>query len=176
MASVITLSDLAPSDQTIHFTLATAEFDLGGSAKKSYETTDADVVSDAVEHPWLDVDTTAATTKVTFIDTQVPASEDPFSRFGPSAGLANDPAEVAKSEAAKPDVSAQPVAIDAGKDQNVAVVTGGIAETVAGDEDAQPAKSAAAFKQTEEAAVAAAAPPEPVVASTFTSSDTEKDS
>lgn len=177
MASTISLNDLAPADQTIHFTLATEEFDLGGSAKKSFSTSDPDVVADAVAHPWLKVDSSSSAVDPTFVDNQVHPEDDPFSRFGPNAGIANDPDEIAKAEAAKATADLHPVAIDAGKDQNEKVVTGGVAETVAADEDATAAKSAAAFKGTEEAAVAAAAPPAPdAPAPDTTSTDSKKDS
>lgn len=51
-------SDLAPAE-VVHYSLAGAEFDLGGR-KKAFETDDREVISDARVHPWLSVEADAS--------------------------------------------------------------------------------------------------------------------
>jgi hypothetical protein len=99
-------SDLAP-DELVHYSFGGAEFDLGGSAKKSFESDDREVISNAQAHPWL-------TVVVTPVKPDAPAED------------------------LTPDVS--PLAVDAGLDQNKSVTTDGVAETIAADDDHEPAK------------------------------------
>jgi hypothetical protein len=132
-------SDLAPAD-TVHYTFAGVEFDLGGSGKgssKFYETLDRAALSNASAHPWLDVQyDEAEAVPVVFANNQVKPEDDPLSAVGPNANAPFDPAEIAKVEEAKAQGATTPVAIDAGLDQTTEVSEGEVAETVAADDAA----------------------------------------
>lgn len=158
----ITHSDLAP-DEVVHYDLAGVEFELGGSGKGSYETTDRTVIASAEIHPWLSVEYP----KVELIQGQVRSTLadhpelDPLSGVGPNAGIANDPEEIRKIEEAKVEAFATPLAVDANLDQGEAVTIGedGAAPvdvTLAADKDHVAAKSAKSFEQDDETAAKAA--------------------
>lgn len=132
----IVLSDLAPTGESLHFSLANTDFDIGGSGKgtkKSYDTSDRAVLANAEVHPWLSVEyDEAEQVGGEFLDNQVAPEDDPLSAAGPNANIPFDPDEIRKVENAKRGVT-DAVAIDAGKDQDEVVETGGVAETVAAD-------------------------------------------
>ena len=146
MAKIV-LSELAPSE-AIHFSLANAEFDLGGkSDAKAFETDDRVVIDNAVAHPWLDVEFPAVE-EVAFeaLDTRIPAADDSQGMYGPHANDAFDPELIKAAEEAKIQDTPQPLAIDSGLDQDKEVKTeSGAAETLAADETHEPAKSARNF-------------------------------
>lgn len=128
----ITLSDVAPAE-AVHFTFAEDEFDLGGSGKKPYETDHAGTLSEAITHPWLNVEFPAVTVDAPEPISGFPdAADDPMSAEG-SIDF-NDPTVVAEAEAAKSDDDPAPVALDAGKVQTEPVTTGAVAETLAADD------------------------------------------
>lgn len=158
----ITHSDLAP-DEVVHYDLAGVEFELGGSGKGSYETTDRTVIASAEVHPWLSVEYP----KVDLIQGQVRNTLadhpelDPLSGVGPNAGIAYDAEEIRKVEEAKAEMRKTPLAIDANLDQGEAVTVGEeggtpVDVTLAADEDHTAAKSGKAFEQDPDVAAAAA--------------------
>lgn len=154
-------NDRAP-DETVHYTFSGVEFDLGGSAKGSFETDNREVLSNAEVHPWLTVEypereLIAGEPRRTLADRP---DLDALSGVGPNARVPFDPDEIAKVEDAKAAARVNPVALDAQLDQGEAVVIETpdqeIATTLAADEDHDPAKSAKAFKVKDKDAAAAA--------------------
>jgi hypothetical protein len=142
MAQIV-LNDTAPAE-AIHFSLAQAEFDLGGkSDAQSYDTTDPIVLANAQAHPWLTVEADEGVEYVSD-DTsrQVAPEDDPMSAVN---SVAFDLDEIRKVEDAKRAAYDQPLAVDAGLDQGEVVMTGPVAETLAADEDHESAKSARNF-------------------------------
>jgi hypothetical protein len=126
----ITLSDKAPAE-AVHFSLASVDFDLGGSGKKSYETYDTEVIGAARVHEWLDVEVPQADQVQGLFRDQLSAEEDGMSAINSKA---NDP-EAARAALAE-DIAERdevPVVIDAGKVQTEPVLTDGVAETLAAD-------------------------------------------
>jgi hypothetical protein len=136
MAKIV-LSDLAPAEQ-VHFSFSGVEFDLSG--KKTYESDDSSVLTNAEVHPWLDVKYEAADVVQGEFHDQLAPEDDPFSSKGGSK--ANDP-EAARIELESrwdlQDHTDEPVrvAIDAGLMQTEVVVTGGVAETLAADPESK---------------------------------------
>lgn len=119
-------SEAAPSE-AVHYTFVGVEFDLGGR-KKSYETDDAAVLSNAEAHPWLTVEReTVEPIQGAYVE-QLRPEDDHLSSLNSKA---NDPEAVRAAEEAKREAADNPVAIEAGKDQTEVVETGGVAETVA---------------------------------------------
>lgn len=136
----ITLSDVAPAE-AVHFTFAGGEFDLGGSGKKSYETSDSGVIGEALAHPWLSVEFPKVEAVATETPSPFPApKDDPMSREGSID--ANDPAEVAKANEAQAAPQENLVALDVGKTQTEAVSTGPVAETLAADDTSKTSEKA----------------------------------
>lgn len=130
MAKIV-LSESAPSE-AVHFVFGTAEFDLGGR-KKSYETNDADLLSNAAAHPWLSVERDPVELlSGAYVDQLAPA-DDHLSLLGQDVNP-NDPDAVQAAEESKASDAGTLTGIDAGKDQSDPVVTGGIAETLAADD------------------------------------------
>lgn len=127
MAQIV-LSDIAPSDAK-HFSLANENFDV------PYETDDSVVIGNALAHPWLDVNfPKVEVVEGDDLSTSVAPADDPLSG---SHSLANDPDAV---RAALVEANASdPVAIDAGLDQNKPVEVDGVAVTLAADEDTDTA-------------------------------------
>lgn len=111
--SKIFLSDLAPAE-TVHFTFASAEFDLSG--KKSYTTEDPAVIGEATAHYWLRVES--------------PSGDAEHAAIAAGTSLEEQEAERGA------------VAIDAGKEQTEVVVTGDVAETLAADHTSKTAAKA----------------------------------
>jgi hypothetical protein len=158
----IVASDLAP-DEVVHYDLAGVAFELGGSGKSSFETTDRAVLANAEMHPWLKVEYP----KVDVYggihrDTLANHPErDVLSGMGPDAAVPYDPDEIKKIEDEKAAVHTAPLAVDANLDQTKEVTvgtedTGEVAVTLAADDTHEAAKSAKAFQQSDEAANAAA--------------------
>jgi hypothetical protein len=133
MANVV-LSDLAPNEK-VRFLLANAEFELGGNAKKSFSTDDPEVIANATVHPWLKVEAPPGDVVVRYRPGTVDPKQDPLSSEGPNARLPFDEAAVKKLEDAKLE-QLNPVAIEAGADQDKSVSEGGIAETLSAAEKA----------------------------------------
>lgn len=146
MAKIV-LSDLAPAE-AIHFSLGNAELDLGGkSGKKSHETLDRELLSNAAAHPWLTVETDPGEEAGgQFADPHVAPVDDLQSAANQRAADPFDPAKVRAAEEAKRTEAAAVVAIEAGLDQSEPVKAGDVAETLAADDTHEPAKSAANFK------------------------------
>jgi hypothetical protein len=139
MAKIV-LSDQAPSGESIHFSIGGVDFDLGGSGKgtkKSYETTDRTVLSNAEATPWLSVEYDEAEQVVyERPDTRVAPEDDAQSILGPNANIPFDPEEIRKVEEQKAEDAGLIPAFDANKDQDKPVVTGDVvAETVAATDD-----------------------------------------
>jgi hypothetical protein len=167
-------SELAP-DEVVHYSFAGVEFDLGGSAKQSFDSDDRAVITNAAGHPWLAVEYPAADTLTATFRDQLAPEDDGQSAVNTKAF------DVALAQAtldAQAEGAQSKVAIQAGLDQGEAVTTdtGGIAQTIAADENHEPAKSAKPFQENDPAAVAptaatpavdpAAAPDAPAPAST----------
>lgn len=130
----ISLNDHAPSGEKVSFSLANAEtFELGTGAKDSIETDDTDLISNANAHPWLQVDVGTDAPVPTFTEPSVKPEDDVLGRFGPNANLKPEKAE--KVEAV------QPLAVEAGLDQDKKVVTGDVAETLAAAESKSKTKT-----------------------------------
>lgn len=144
----IVLSKEAPTGEAVAFVFGNEEpLKLGGSEKKSVVTDNPVYLANAVTHPWLEVepDTTAAPEPV-YREPSVKPENDVLSAQNPDAKKVNDPKEVKKALEARDDlnVDVQPVAVEASKDQDKKVVTGGVAETLAADETHKGAKRAPA--------------------------------
>lgn len=134
MAKIV-LSDTAPSE-AVHFVFGGAEFDLGGSKKKTYETDDADVLSNAEAHPWLTVQRDPVETiQGAYVD-QIAPKDDPFAVEGQPIDP-NDPDAARAAEAKKAADAGTLVAIEAGETQTEVVTAGPVAETLAADPDAK---------------------------------------
>lgn len=144
----ITLSDLAPNE-AVRFIGWQVDLELGGSGKKSVETDDHYVIGFANEHPWLNVEYSAAATAVPDApDTLAEHPErDVLSGLLTGRVDPNDPAEIKKAEDAKAVERGELVALDAGLDQSVVVETGPVAETLAADEGSQTAAKADSDKK-----------------------------
>lgn len=129
MAKIVP-SDVAPSE-VVHYSLANADFDLGGSgkgSKKAYETDSPAVIANAEAHPWLTVEhDPAAIIKGTYRETLKP-EDDVLSAVNDHS---NDPDVVHAAEVAA--FEGDPTAIESGKDQDKVVETGGVDETLAAD-------------------------------------------
>ncbi|MBA3240086.1 MAG: hypothetical protein H0T60_02575 [Acidobacteria bacterium] len=126
MAKIV-LSDKAPEGVKL-FSLANAELDLS----KTVQTTDPVVVANANSHPWLEVEPEAAEE---YGGGYVERQLDPKDDFLSSANsIAFNPEEIKKIEESKFHAESAPTAIEAGKDQDKKIVTGGVAETIAADQ------------------------------------------
>lgn len=149
----VTLSDNAP-DELVRFNGWNVDFELGGSAKASYETDDRDVIRFAEEHPWLDVEYTAVEAPaLPSLNTLAEHPElDALSGVGPGAKVPFDPEEIRKVEESKLVDRGDRVALDLSLDQGEPVEVGkvgdddGTAVTLAADEDHDAAKSSKAIK------------------------------
>lgn len=125
----ITASDLAPAE-AVHYTFAGVEFDIGGSGRKTFETNDPTVVSNAESHPWLQVEYPKVELVAGSYREQVAPQDDPFTLIGRTQDP-NDPDAVREAEEAKSVDFGQPVVLEAGTAQTEVVVTDGVAETLA---------------------------------------------
>lgn len=125
-------SEAAPAE-AVRYSLAGAEFELGGSGKQSYETLDPVVLGNAVAHPWLDVKRDPAEmVRGGYVDHLKP-EDDALSAV--NSAVAFDPEAV---KAALPEGSeVERVAVESGKDQTKPVETGGVAETLAADDSSK---------------------------------------
>lgn len=125
MATIVP-SQEAPSE-AVTYSLAneTFELDAGGS----FETDNRAVISNANAHPWLEVEEDPALVTDAEDESDYDPSKDALSAEN---SIAFDPVEVAKAreEAA----SSQPVAIEAGLDQDEPVEVGDTAVTLAADD------------------------------------------
>lgn len=125
-------SDNAPSE-AVHYSLAGVSFDLGGSGKgtkKTYETTDPTVITNAEAHPWLTVERDEVeVVKGSYYEPLAP-EDDVLSAVN---SRANDPDAVREAEEAKVAAVEDPTAINAALDQDKPVETGGVNETLAAD-------------------------------------------
>lgn len=133
MAKIVP-SDNAPSE-TVHYSFAGVEFDLGGSgkgSKRAYETDDPAVLGNANTHPWLTVEYPVVEPVSGAYVEQLKPEDDALSAVNDSA---NDPEAVRAAEAAKAGTDADPVAIDAGLDQDKVERTGEVDETIAAAND-----------------------------------------
>lgn len=102
----ITFSADAPSD------LSSKKFSFGSvEVEVPTETNDPSIIASATEHPWLSVEIEA----VKLVNAQHKPTIDPFSAESEGAKAAFDPEAIA---AAQEETVIEPVAIDAGKDQD----------------------------------------------------------
>lgn len=138
MAKIV-LSEVAPSGEAVSFSLGNCEpFTLGGSEKKSYETDDASVLAQAEAHPWLTVEAEKVDApQGVFRAPSVKPEDDILAAAGHKARE-----RAAGPEADAPVEEHQPVAIEAGLDQDKKVETEGVAQTLAADDTHKPAKRA----------------------------------
>lgn len=142
MAKIV-LNDTAPKDAK-SFALAGANFEV------PYETTDAEIVSNAVAHPWLEVQFPEVESFAgSYRDTQVNPADDAFSAQNSKA---NDP-EAVRAALAEED-SSTPLAVDAGLDQNKAKTVGSgdgkVAVTLAADETDSTGSQSRSRRSTED--------------------------
>jgi hypothetical protein len=143
----VTLSDKAP-DELVRFNGWKVDFELGGSAKASYETDDRDVIRYAIAHPWLDVEVDAGEV-APFVKPDSLAEHpelDALSGEGPNSHIPFDQDEIKKAEEAKVVDLGDRVALDLSLDMSEKHEVGmvgdeGTAVTLASDEDHDPAKS-----------------------------------
>lgn len=133
--ATIKSSDLAPSE-AVHYTLANAEFDLGGSGKKTFDTTDADVIANALSHPWLIVEFPKADLSAGVYVDQVDPKHDPL-----SARFEGKIEDAERPDSAGETTPIHPVAIDAGEDQGEVVQSGRVAETLAAAAKQEPVQT-----------------------------------
>lgn len=131
MATKIVLSELAPADAKF-FSLANDEIEV------PFETNDTEIISNAVAHPWLDVEREES------VDDFDAGSRTTFPADDPDLSKANDPEAVAAEREAREVEFAHATAIDAGLDQ-------GDVEFV-GDEDHEVAVTLAADDSRDDAA------------------------
>lgn len=124
MAQIV-LSDKAP-DEAVTFSLGNAE-----PFEAPYETDDQSVIAGAEAHPWLTVEVDPeAVDKVEAPEQHVSPEDDALSAQN---SVAFDPDEVAKAREEAAEIN--PVAIDAGLDQDEVVESpGGVAKTLAADD------------------------------------------
>lgn len=130
MAKIVP-SSLAPSEP-LRFTLAATSFELGGSKTSAYETDDPDVLIEARIHPWLDVQVDKVEAVEGLFVQQLDPAKDPLSSAHENARLATDPEAARKFQAEQ--LLIDPVAIEAGLDQDEKVEAGAIAQTFAAAE------------------------------------------
>lgn len=95
-----------------------------------YETDDPTVLANAVSHPFLAVEFDAAGAEARYRETGVNPETDPLSASNPDSRIPFDADAVAEIEDAKVE-DLEPVAIDAGLDQDKAKSSGGVAVTLA---------------------------------------------
>lgn len=128
MAKIVP-SPLAPSEP-FRVTTASGSVELDGSKKTSaYETDDIALMGEARVHPWLEVQTPKADVVTAAPAVRLDPTKDPLSAQYPDAKLAFD-AEAAR-QAQPESVEVDPIAVDAGLDQDKEVKTGEVAETLA---------------------------------------------
>lgn len=123
MAKIV-LSDAAPED-AVHFSLGQFEIDV------PHDTRNRDLISDAVAHPWLNVE---------YDEVEVLGGEGPS-----TANLANDPLaagndvsndpEAVQAELDRREAEKAPLAVDAALDQDEPQTAGPVAITLAADDD-----------------------------------------
>ena len=144
MAKIV-LSDEAPKGK-LRFSLANTEIE-----KLPHETDDSSVLLNAESHPWLAVEYDEVK--------ELAEQGDPFPQVAPeddalAAGnsKANDPDEIRKElERRKAQFASDPVAIEAGLDQDkVEVTASGVAETIAADNASDKVVENAAKKAQKE--------------------------
>lgn len=129
MAKIV-LSDVAPKDDTLSFSLGQES-----GIEVPYETDDRELLANANAHPWLEVeyDETQEAGGV-FIDNQLSPADDHLSAVNDHS---NDPdavrAEIERRLAEVEDPT--PLAVRSGLDQNEPVSVGPVALTLAADED-----------------------------------------
>lgn len=128
MAKIVT-NELAPKDVQ-SFSLANENFEA------PFETNDPVVISNAAAHPWLDVEYDKETAVAPqFVDRQVSPADDAHSAQN---SVANDPKAVKAALEARDDLTAMPLAVDAGLKQDKAETVGEgddkVAVTIAADE------------------------------------------
>lgn len=128
-------SDTAPAE-TVHYSFAGGEFDLGGRSKR-FETDDAGLIAGAEAHPWLTVEYDVVEPIQGAYREQLLPEEDAMSAVN---SIANDPEEARKAEQAKMEQTDNPVAVDAGETQTEVVTTSEVAETLAADPTSKTAK------------------------------------
>lgn len=131
MAKIV-LSDEAPKGAGV-FSLANATIEA------PYETRDAEILANAVVHPWLSVEPDDTDVIVgAYRDRQVKPEDDALSAQN---SVANDP-EAVKAELARREAEYALVAIQAGLDQDTPTYVGPVATTVAAaNETDEPPKA-----------------------------------
>lgn len=109
MAKIVLSAD-APDDAKT-FSLGNDVFDV------PTESTDPVLLANAASHPWLEVEANEEAAEARYRETGVDPEKDPLSASNPAAALAFDPDAIKAVEDAK-ETEIEPVAIDAGKDQD----------------------------------------------------------
>lgn len=125
MAKIVLSAD-AP-DEAKDFSLGNDEISV------PYETDDPVVIANARTHPWLEVEVPTTKEKVYTLEPSVDPTKDPLAAENPANAVAFDQDAVAKFEASKAE-AIEPVAVEAGADQDKKESAGGVATTVAAAE------------------------------------------
>jgi hypothetical protein len=127
MAKIV--HDEAAPSEAVHYSFAGAEFDLEG-AEASFETSDPAVISNAEAHPWLRVEREEAELVRGEYTGFLAPEDDALSAVN---SVANDP-EAVRAELDRRDADFQPLAVEAGLDQDEEVIEGGVSVTLAADD------------------------------------------
>ena len=127
MATIVP-SKLHPDEEVLH-QLAQDSFKLGASG--SYETEDRAVISNAVAHPWLEVEYPDLEVEAHYRPDTIEPSKD---ALGAQKSIAFDPDKIAAALEEARETVESPVAIESGLDQDREVEKGGIAFTLAADD------------------------------------------
>lgn len=132
MAQIVPSKNAPSEDFTVSFGVGLVK--LTGKTK-SFESTDAALLSEAANHPWLDV----VYDKVEVlggdvVPPSVDPKKDPLSAQNPANALVNDPDAVRAAQAAALGEDVAPVAIDPVLDQDKTKTEGGVDKTVAAAE------------------------------------------
>jgi hypothetical protein len=125
--ALIRHSKNAPAE-AVRYSLMGETFELSGT--KTYETSDPDVLSNALDHPWLEVDYgQVKMVQGAFVD-QIDPKDDPMSMENDNS---NDFDAATAAEAAKTAEMEGKTAIDAGLEQKVPEKVADVAVTLAAD-------------------------------------------
>ena len=127
MATIVP-SKQHPDEEVLH-QLAQDSFKL--SAGGSYETDDRAVITNAVAHPWLEVEYPDLEVEAHYRPDSIEPSKD---ALGAEKSIAFDPDKIAAALEDQAEAVESPVAIESGLDQDRKVEKGGIAFTLAADD------------------------------------------
>ena len=127
MATIVP-SKQHPDEEVLH-QLAQDSFKLDSGG--SYETDDRAVISNAIAHPWLEVEYPDLEVEAHYRPDSIEPSKD---ALGADKSIAFDPDKIAEALEEAEEAVESPVAIESGLDQDREVEKGGIAFTLAADD------------------------------------------